>query len=421
MRIMWFCIPAYGHTNPTIEVVRELVNRGHEIRYYSFEEFREKIESTGAVFISCDRFLPGLDEKSEKRLRRVSTTEMSIQSFETTKRMDGMLSEDVHTFRPDLLVSDSACFWGKLTAEKHKLPMVCSTTTFAFNQYSSKYMKYSAAEMADMIFGLPRLNAAMRKLWPLGYQVKSALDIVQNKNDTDTIVYTSERFQPAADTFDKNHYRFVGPSVRAVEPRREQNARPRVYISLGTVINSHPEFYRNCIHALENENLDVLISCGKAFDAAQLEPLPDHVRVETYVDQMQVLAETDLFITHCGMNSASEGLYMGVPELLYPLTGEQQAVARRVNEMGAGRILTKAEADSPEKIREIVKAILADGKIRASAEHMREDFLSCSGPEGAADFIESVGQFASAEHGEPGESLTAGCSGAHQTAPYRSV
>ena len=51
MRILWFCIPAYGHTNPTIEVVRELVRRGHEVRYYSFEEFRDKIEGAGADFV----------------------------------------------------------------------------------------------------------------------------------------------------------------------------------------------------------------------------------------------------------------------------------------------------------------------------------------------------------------------------------
>ena len=44
MTIFWFCIPAFGHTNPTIEVVRELVRRGHAVRYYSFEDFREKIE-----------------------------------------------------------------------------------------------------------------------------------------------------------------------------------------------------------------------------------------------------------------------------------------------------------------------------------------------------------------------------------------
>ena len=34
-KIVFFCIPAYGHTNPTLGVVRELTARGHEFRYYS--------------------------------------------------------------------------------------------------------------------------------------------------------------------------------------------------------------------------------------------------------------------------------------------------------------------------------------------------------------------------------------------------
>ena len=36
-KIVFFCIPAYGHTNPTLGVVRELTARGHEVRYYSYE------------------------------------------------------------------------------------------------------------------------------------------------------------------------------------------------------------------------------------------------------------------------------------------------------------------------------------------------------------------------------------------------
>ena len=391
MTIFWFCIPAFGHTNPSIEVVRELTKRGHRVRYYSFSDFREKIEGAGAEFVPCDAFLPPIDAKTEKRLRRVSTTEMSVQSFETTARMDSMLAEDVEALKPDLVVSDSACFWGKLMAKKYALPMVCSTTTFAFNQQSSQYMKYSAAELADMIFGLPRLNRAMRKLRPLGYEVKSALEIVQNTNDTDTIVYTSARFQPCAESFDPAHYRFVGPSLRAPEPR-ERTGRPLIYISLGTVINNHPDFYRRCIEALAEEDAELLISCGRAFDPGQLGTLPANVRVEPYVDQLDVLAGASLFITHCGMNSASEGLYMGVPELLFPLTGEQQAVARRVQEMGAGRLLTPEEAADPAAIRRVIREALADGKLREAAAAMRADFLACGGPVEAADFIEQTGR-----------------------------
>ena len=55
-RIVFFSIPAHGHTNPTLGVVRELVSRGHQVWYYSYEAFREKIEAAGATFIPCDPY-----------------------------------------------------------------------------------------------------------------------------------------------------------------------------------------------------------------------------------------------------------------------------------------------------------------------------------------------------------------------------
>ena len=389
MRVLWFCIPAHGHTNPTIEVVRELTRRGHEVRYYSFEEFRERIEDAGAQLVACDSFLPPIDEKVEKRLRRVSTTEMSVQSFRTVANLDPVVSEDVASWRPDVVVTDSACFWGKLAAAKHGLPWVCSTTTFAFNEHSSKYMSHSASEMADIILGLPRLNREIRKLRPLGYHVKSALDIVSNKPEDNTIVYTSRTFQPCSETFDEGHYRFVGPSVRDVAPK-EKVGRPLVYASLGTVINDRPGFYRTLIDALRDADADLLVSCGRAFDPAQLGMLPDNVRVEQHVDQMEVLSRASLFVTHCGMNSASEGMWMGVPELLFPLTGEQRAVAKRVAEVGAGTMLKEEAARNGAALRHAVLAALEDERLIEGSTRMRDDLRSCVGPAGAADFIEQV-------------------------------
>ena len=389
MRILWFCIPAYGHTNPTIEVVRELTRRGHEVRYYSFEEFRDKIEDAGADFVPCDAYLPAIDVKSERKLRKVSTTEMSVQSFRTVAALDPVISQDVESWHPDVLVTDSACFWGKLAAIKFNLPWVCSTTTFAFNKDSAQYMSSSASEIADMVLGLPRMNREIRKLRSYGYHVKSALDIVQNKPDDNTIVYTSRTFQPCAEAFDEEHYHFVGPSVREVEPQGK-SGRPLVFASLGTVIIDRPGFYRTLIEALRDEDVDLLISCGKAFDPTCLGELPDNVRVEHYVDQMEVLSRASLFITHCGMNSASEGMWMAVPELLFPLTGEQRAVARRVAEVGAGLPLDEKDATDALRLKAAVFSALADEGIREGAARMREDLRSCAGPSGAADFIEQV-------------------------------
>ena len=391
MRVLWFCIPAYGHTNPTIEVVRELTRRGHEVRYYSFEEFREKIEGAGADFVPCDAYLPPVDAKTERKLRKVSTTEMSIQSFRAVANLDPIISQDVATWHPDVLVTDSVCFWGKLAALKFKIPWVCSTTTFAFNKYSAKYMQQSPSEIADMVTGLPRMNREIRKLKDHGYHVKNAIDIVENKPDDNTIVYTSRTLQPCAETFDETHYRFVGPSVRDVQPC-EKSGRPLVYASLGTVINDRPGFYHTLIDALRDEDVDLLISCGKAFDSTCLGELPDNVRVEHYVDQMEVLSRTSLFVTHCGMNSASEGMWMAVPELLFPLTSEQRAVARRVAEVGAGIPLDAEDAKDAKKLKAAVLCALVDEDISAGAARMSEDLRSCSGPAGAADFIELCSQ-----------------------------
>lgn len=49
-KIVFFGLPAYGHFNPTLEIVRELVNRGNEVWYYSFHQFQEKIECNCVYF-----------------------------------------------------------------------------------------------------------------------------------------------------------------------------------------------------------------------------------------------------------------------------------------------------------------------------------------------------------------------------------
>lgn len=122
-KIAFFSIPAHGHTNPMLPVAAELVRRGNTVRFYSFNEFEEKIKSTGAEFISCNSFLPELTEREETGLKNISTTEMTIQDIRITLSMDAFLDEEFRTFQPDVVYTDSVCFWGKLNAWKHSVPI----------------------------------------------------------------------------------------------------------------------------------------------------------------------------------------------------------------------------------------------------------------------------------------------------------
>lgn len=69
-KVAFFCIPAHGHTNPMLPVAAELVQRGNIVRFYSFNEFEEKIKATGADFVSCDSFLPELTKQEENGLKK---------------------------------------------------------------------------------------------------------------------------------------------------------------------------------------------------------------------------------------------------------------------------------------------------------------------------------------------------------------
>lgn len=386
IKIAVFCIPAHGHTNPMLPVVRELVRRGDAVRFYSFSEFREKIENTGAVYVSCDGFLPALSKREAAKLKAVSATDMSIQDIRITLAMDQFLRDEFAEFAPDVVYSDSVCFWGKLNAWKYDVPLVVSTSTFAFNQQSSRYMKSSPKEVAGLVLGLPRVTRELNKLKPYGYKVKGLLSLIQSDNDTDNVVYTSKRFQPCAESF-SDHFLFAGPSLFSDKTPYKGAERPLVYISMGTVINDRPDFYNRCIEALRDEPVDVVISCGQYMDIGKLGELPENVRAYPTVDQLEILSGARAFITHCGMNSVSESLYMATPMVLYPQTNEQFAVARRVTEIGAGAML---KDDSAAGIRSAVLDILRTPSYTAAAAACSEDFRSCPGPKGTADFIESA-------------------------------
>ena len=383
MKIAWFCIPAHGHTNPTLGLVKELTSAGHQVFYFSFEMFREKIEQTGARFIPCDGYDFDMEDKENADRvgkDKVFATELLVSS---TLALDGMTTEKIKEIKPDVIVSDSVAFWGKLVAMKHRIPYVSSTTTFAFNRYSAKYMKETPWDIAKMLFAMPKINKQIQRLRDKGYPVKGLLEIVQNDNETNTIVYTSKYFQPCSETF-SDRYHFIGPSIRPVTEPIRKMAEKTVYISMGTV-NRNPEFYRNCIHALAKTDWQVIISMGT--NPEHLDHLPDNIQIYETVDQMAVLSIADAFITHCGMNSASEGLYFKVPLVLFPQTPEQGAVAKRTEELGAGiRLKSIAEAD----ILDALKQILTDPDYKNNAIKVSDSFHACGGASEAKAFLEEI-------------------------------
>lgn len=390
-KIVFFCIPAHGHTNPTLGVVRELIERGHEVWYYSYKSMQEKIASTGAKFVACDDYdmEQKLDPKDAVRVGKdlAFSTKLLV---DTTLALDDMVIAHMKELKPDCIVADSMAVWGKAVALKLNIPFVSSTTTFAFNKHSAKIMKQSMGELFSMIFSMPKINRDIKRLQEKGYPVKSVLDIIQNDENTHTVVYTSPEFQPCAETF-SDKYAFVGPSVRPATEVVEKTRAKLVYISMGTVNNDMVDFYKNCIEALRYSEYQVIMSVGNLVDMDAFQDLPEHITVHAQVDQIAVLKQADVFLSHCGMNSVNESLYYQVPLVTYPQTAEQRGVALRVKQMGAGIDLGTRPADkSPGGILAVIDIVLEDDSYKQNATLISEGFKRCSGAKGAADKILAV-------------------------------
>lgn len=383
--IVFFCIPAHGHTNPTLNVVRELTARGHRVVYYSYDDFREKIEDAGAEFISCNGFDAQMHLTREEGAKIGSDLALSARVLvDTTLALDEPVCRQMEQLKPDCIVADSMAVWGKAVAKKLGIPYVCSTTTFAFNRESAKIMPHSLKETLSMITSMGKVNAQVKRLKQRGYPVKSILDLIGSDETVHTVVYTSPLFQPCAETFPE-HFAFVGPSIRPARSEVEKTGEKLVYISMGTVNNDMLPLYQACIEAVKGTHWQVILSVGDQVDAEKLQKLSENVFVHSTVDQIAVLEKADAFLTHCGMNSASEGLYFGVPLVMLPQTSEQGGVAARVEQLGAGLRLKKT---TPEAIRGTLETVMNDPSYRDNVKKIAESFRASGGAKAAADCIE---------------------------------
>lgn len=386
-KIVFFCIPAHGHTNPTLGIVRELVSLGHEVLYYSYNMLKEKIENTGAKFVSCDDYDMEQKLSPEDGARLGKDLAFSTKILvDTTLALDDMVCSQIKELQPDCIVADSMAIWGKCVALKFGIPFISSTTTFAFNQHSAKIMKQSIGQIFGMIFSMGKIQKDIIRLQNKDYPINNVLDIIKNDDNTDTIVYTSPEFQPCSETF-SDKYTFIGPSIRPITDEIVKTHKKLIYISMGTVINNNAGFYHNCIKAFADTDFQVIMSVGNLTDMTKFKNLPENIFVYQNVDQIAVLSKADVFISHCGMNSVNESLYYGVPLVMFPQTPEQGGVANRVSQLKAGVMLKK---NTVKNIQNAVKSLIDDGEYRKNAISISDGFKKCSGVKGAVEKILNI-------------------------------
>lgn len=170
---------------------------------------------------------------------------------------------------------------------------------------------------------------------------------------------------------------------------RLDDAKQTVYVSLGTSFVDDVEFYRDAIEAYSGRgDMQAVLSIG-GIDPADLGPIPTSVIVRSFVPQVELLAHVDLFVTRSGMNSVSEALVQGVPLVGVPHIAEQAIVARRVEQLGAGRFLKRKHV-SAARLASVGDEVLGDPGYRSAAGDIGRTLRDAGGFRRAADEVEAA-------------------------------
>jgi len=370
MQVVFIGLPMSGHINPTLQVVRELVERGHRVVYPTIAQRREEIEAAGAeapVYESTFRTeVPGKEQWM---------TKMRLAMVAETRSVLPQLQALVET--PQVVVHDRAAFWGKLFAAKRAVRTIQVVPSFAANAHWAVTHKFAPVDTEA-----PEHHEYLAKLNALLSEHEIVWDEIQPFDRQ--IVFLPKAFQYEQETFGDETC-FVGPCLRPAEGRwKPKDDRPVMLISMGSLNTEQPDFYRRCLESF-GDRWQVVMAIGDRVDRASLGPVPEHFDIMPFVPQLDVLAHAKVFLCHGGMGSTMEALHFGVPLVQVPLTPEQEANAARVAELGLGE-----SVDPAGDIAAAVERVANDSQIRVNVNAMSEQARNAGGARLAADLIEAA-------------------------------
>ncbi|MFB9905613.1 macrolide family glycosyltransferase [Allokutzneria oryzae] len=377
-------LPAFGHVLPSLEVIRELVDRGHRVSYAIDPAFADVVTEVGAEFVPCaSTLLPYLDGRKALPEDEVEHRDLFLDdSIAMIPLLRAAFDED----RPDLVLYDQGVGAVRVLAESWGVPHVM----FAPNSVTEHSDDELVRSFEDMRRD-PRLSVHCERWmeWLRANGIESGF----LGRPARELALIPRVLQPNPDRVDERRTTFVGPCFgsRATESDwRAPPGRRVLLVSLGSTHTARPEFYRECVAAFGDlPGWHVVLQVGKQVDPAELGELPGTVEVHDWVPQMAVLERADAFLTHAGMGGCVEGLFHGVPMIAVPQDphSDQPDNADVLVRLGVG-VRVDPPAATAATLRRSLLELADDPDVTARLAEIRKE-LTAGGTTLAADLIEA--------------------------------
>ncbi len=422
-RILFGSNPLSGHVRPGLPIARELVDRGHEVVWYTGSAFRDAVERTGA------RHVPFRDavDYDEADLAATFPARASAKpglpqlKFDIRHVFLDPVVDQVRELRAladaepfDAVVVESTFVAGAWLAEERGLELAV---------YGITPLPGRSRDTAPTGLGLTPMPGALGRLrnhvlhtlvetvvfgaeHRHGQRIRTALGLPPSRSflfdattDGASVVMQGSipDFEyPRSDLPD--NVRFVGtlvpgsPAGAALPDWWDDldGDRPVVLVTQGTVKVDPEHLLHPAIEALAGEDVLVVATTGG------LDPAPilarhaaDNVRLERFIPFPDLLPHVDVMVTNGGYGGTQQALMHGIPVVAAGVTEGKNEVAARVRWSGAG-IDLRTDAATPDEVLAAVRTVLREPSYRANAQRLAAQYAAYDGPRTAATLVEGL-------------------------------
>ncbi len=445
MRYLFAPIPFTGHVNPGLPIARELVRRGHDVRWYSSPRFKRAIENIGARWVPLRHALP-LDEENldmwpDRPAEGIAQMQHDIKNLfiEFIRGALVDLEEELRREPADVVIADNGSAVVEAIHQKLGIPwavygmsvlsmssrdtapfgLALQPSSTPLGRLRNKFLYWlvervifrEASDYNQQLrrdVGLPPLR---RSIFDFAKDADLYLqsgvpsfdyprtDLPDNVHFIGApIPEPPANWTPPSWWGQVSHSPFRGQVSDSTHANRDLTPSPWgqvsgkrvVLVTQGTINNDFDQLIRPAIRALADENVMVIVTTGsKNPEEVEIDPLPPNVRVERFIPYAHLMPHVDLLLTNGGFGSIQIALAHGVPVVAIGKTEEKPEIANRVNYAGVG-IGLKVLIPTETQIREAARTVLSVPAYAARAEAMRYELAGLDAAKIGADLLEEL-------------------------------
>lgn len=423
-RFLFTVWPFAGHIHPNLAIAHELGVRNHQVAFYTGNQMRKLIENEGFLCFPFDRvdgdhverLVRSLDNISlQKRSPRKGKAILNQWLLGTIPDQLADLESIVDEWMPDVIVCDLA-MWGPILVlhETKKVPVAI------FSYVAACILPGPEGPVLGVPMARPRnwyTRVGVRLLRKLIGLLTREARVAANRLRTDyglepirgTVTEYAGQLPlylvPSTPEFDRNRSD-LPPSVHYVGPCQWNGTstgvppdwiaalgeeRPVVYVTEGTMHEKGPLLLEAALEGLAHAPVEVVMTTGRhrEFAWSKNGTVPEHIRIEQWVDHNQLFPSVDVVVTTGGSGTVLAALKHGIPVIAVPTAWDQPENAWRVVETGAGLRLAPGSC-TPAALEEAVSRVLTEPSFRQNAERLAASFGKYGGAAHAAGLLEDL-------------------------------